>query len=274
MNYRHAYHAGNFADVLKHVVLLEIIKSLKQKDKPFFYLDTHAGRGMYDLAGALALKTHEADSGIKRLLKLKAIPALLEDYMNTVKACQHSPNDYPGSPMLVRALMRPEDRMALSELHPQEYALLKELFDRDRQVLTFQQDAYQSLRALLPPTPRRGLILIDPPFEVTDEFELILKGLKEALLRFKTGIYAIWYPIKDQYEVTRFIKKLEHLGLPLVNVTLQPFANTEKAGLNETGMVIVNAPWQLDVTLQKIIPVLWKALSPNGVGKYKIETIV
>lgn len=273
MNYRHAYHAGNFADVLKHVVLVELIKSLRQKDKPFFYLDTHAGRGIYDLASVAALKTHEADAGIKRLQALDKIPPVLEDYMNAVKACQHAPNDYPGSPLLVRSLLREGDRMAVSELHTQDYECLKELFARDRQVLTFHQDAYQSLKALLPSTPRRGLILIDPAFEVTDEFDRIIKGLQEAIQRFQTGVYVIWYPVKEKREVARFQRKLKGLGLPLLNAMLQPFTNPENEKLNETGIAILNPPWQFDVTLKKIMPVLWKILSPKGAGHYRIDKL-
>lgn len=273
LNYRHAYHAGNFADVLKHVVLIELIKCLKQKDKPFFYLDTHAGCGLYDLAGVPALKTNEAEAGIKRLQALDKIPPLLEDYMNTVKSCQYGPNDYPGSPSLVRALLRADDRMALSELHSQDYERLKELFTRDRQVLTFHQDAYQSLKALLPPTPRRGLILIDPAFEVKDEFDRIIDGITEALQRFKTGIYAIWYPVKDEREVARFQRKLKKFGLPIVNVTIESFKNNESGKLNETGVAIINPPWRFDETLRKILPVLCKALFITNIGRYTIDQI-
>lgn len=272
MNYRHAYHAGNFSDVLKHVVLIEIIKRLQQKDKPFFYLDTHAGRGMYDLNGVHALKTHEADNGIRRLMKLADIPSCLQDYINTVKATQQSLDDYPGSPMIVRQLMRVDDRMVLTELHPQEYELLKELFCRDRQVVVQLQDAYQGLRALLPPTPRRGLILIDPAFEVIDEFELLVEGVKEALKRFATGVYAIWYPLKDKAYVQQFLRKMKNTELPLINVTIKPFADGVTEGLNETGVLIVNPPWQLDLSLREIIPILWKILSPEREGGYKVES--
>ena len=271
MNYRHAYHAGSFADVLKHLILVELIKSLKQKEKPFFYLDTHAGRGMYDLASIPALKTHEADLGIRRLQALAVLPAELADYMAVVKACQSLPTDYPGSPMLVRKMMRPGDRMVLSELHPQEYAELKALFAYDSQVVMLHQDAYQGLKALLPPTPRRGLILIDPAFEVTDEFERIIKGLSDALRRFQNGIYAIWYPLKDPYAVTHFMRKLRALGFPLINVSIQPAADTESDRLNETGVVIINPPWQLDLALKAMLPPLLQVLSPDGRGQFNVS---
>ncbi len=247
---------------------------MQQKEKPFFYLDTHAGCGSYDLKSIQALKTNEADMGINKLLNLQQVPAVLQDYLHVVKACQESPNDYPGSPMIARHLLRPNDRMAAIELHTQDYEKLKGLFARDRQVTTLHQDAYISLKALLPPQERRGLILIDPAFEVSDEFDRIIKGMNEAVQRFKTGIYAIWYPIKDKHEVARFMRKLTAFDLPLLNITFKPFEGPANEGLNETGVVIVNPPWQLDKTLEQIIPVLWKVLSPDGAGKYKIETII
>ncbi len=273
MNYRHSYHAGCFADVLKHVILIELIKSLKQKDKPFFYLDTHAGRGLYDLASAAALKTQEADFGIKRLLELnkRKIPEVLKDYMATIKACQHTETEYPGSPLIVRELMRPDDRMFLTELHPEEFALLKDLFSRDSQVVVQHQDAYQGLKALLPPTPRRGLVLIDPAFEVTDEFERIIKGLKEALSRWQNGIYAIWYPIKDKANVSNFKRKIKNLNLPYVNISLQIFGDEEE-GLTKTGVVIINPPYQFEAIMKKIMPELSRLLADNGAGEYKIES--
>ncbi len=271
MNYRHAYHAGNFADVLKHLILVELIKCLKQKDKPFFYLDTHAGCGTYDLSSIPALKTQEAEAGIKRLQALSKVPPELADYLAAVKACQASAQDYPGSPMLVRKMLREGDRMALTELHPQDYAVLKALFARDSQVVVSHQDAYQGLKALLPPTPRRGLVLIDPAFEVTDEFERIIKGLGEALRRFPNGMYAIWYPLKDRFEVSRFMRQLRGLDLPLLNVTLQPAADMESERLNETGVVILNPPWQFELRLKQVLPALLQVLSPDGRGQFSLS---
>lgn len=270
MNYRHEYHAGCFADVLKHVILIEIIKSLKLKDKPFFYLDTQAGRGLYDLNSVAALKTQEADFGIKKIMRQDHVPQGLEDYLKIIKSCQHQPSEYPGSPLIARQLLRQDDRMVLTELHPEEFALLKDLFTRDPQVIVQQQDAYQALKAWLPPTPRRGLVLIDPAFEVADEFERIIAGLKAALLRWQTGIYMIWYPIKDKASVANFKRKLKNLKLPWLNVSLQIFPD-EDEGLTHTGVAILNPPYQLDKTLKKIIPELWRILSVENAGNYKIE---
>lgn len=269
MNYRHPYHAGSFADVFKHIILIEIIKSLKQKDKPFFYLDTHAGRGLYDLNSIEALKTHEADFGIKRLWAQAKLPQSFNDYLNVIKACQQNPNVYPGSPLIVRHLLRDDDRIVLTELHPEEFALLKDLFAHDRQVIVQQQDAYQGLKALLPPTPRRGLVLIDPAFEVEDEFKRMLNGLKEAIARWQTGIYAIWYPIKDKAAVNHFKRKLKNLGLPFLILSLQVAPDTEP-GLNATGVAILNPPYQLDEKLKKIMPSLCRILSEEQ-GSYKFE---
>lgn len=269
MNYRHLYHAGNFADVLKHVILIEIINSLKQKEKPFFYLDTQAGRGVYDLNSGPALKTKEADFGVKKIMAQPLVPQGLEAYVDLIKSCQKSPDEYPGSPLIVRHLLRAEDRMVLTELHPEEFALLKNLFAQDKQVVVQQQDAYQALKALLPPTPRRGLVLIDPAFEVVDEFDRIIKGLKEALQRWPIGIYMIWYPIKEKLEVANFKRKLKNLGLPLLDVSLQIFPDTDE-GLINTGVAILNPPYQLDVSLKRIMPKLWKILSIAGAGHYRV----
>jgi 23S rRNA (adenine2030-N6)-methyltransferase len=270
MNYRHAYHAGSFADVLKHMILVEIITNLLQKEKPFFYLDTHAGQGLYDLEAPAAQKTQEANFGIKRLMAQPKIPQGLARYMQVIKSCQQTATQYPGSPLIVRQLMRSDDRMVLTELHEEEFAKLTVLFAKDRQVLVQHQDAYQALKALLPPMPRRGLVLIDPAFEVTDEFTQVIQGIKEALQRWQTGIYMIWYPLKDKMAVANFIRKLTNLGLPLLNVTLQIFPD-EAEGLKHTGVAILNPPYQLAETLRKILPELWKTLAPTGEGGYKIK---
>ena len=271
MNYRHTFHAGNFADVFKHVVLIELIESLKQKDKPFCYLDTHAGRGLYDLKSEAAEKTLEYENGVARLLNA-TLSESLQKYVALVMSCNsESLRYYPGSPYLVKNLLREADRMVLSELHEEEYQLLKDVFYRDRQVAMHHLDAYLGLKAFLPPTLRRGLVLIDAPFELKDEFKRIIDGLKQALKRWDTGIYAIWYPIKDKLEVQAFIKQVKILGKPYLNMSLQPFADDYAFGLNATGMLIINPPWQFDKTMDKILPELWRVLSVNGQGNYHSE---
>ncbi len=264
MNYRHAYHAGNFADVLKHILLIELIRCLQQKEAPFFYLDTHAGTGLYNLNSLSALKTGEAAFGIKRILSAPKLPACLTDYVNTVKACQASPHDYPGSPLIARHWLRSHDRMAAVELHTMDCEALQSLFKKDPQVKVLHQDGYLSLKALLPPKERRGLIFIDPPFEDKDEFKHILSAIKIALQRFKTGVYAIWYPIKNTREVAHFMQQLELLGQPLFNITLDILSGTLPQGLNDTGVVIVNPPWRLPETVKALMPQLSKILTPSS----------
>lgn len=266
MNYRHAYHAGNFADVLKHLLLIELLRHLRQKEAPFFYLDTHAGTGLYNLNSVSALKTGEAELGIKRLLSLPTLPACLTDYVNTIKACQHTPDEYPGSPLIARTWLRPQDRMAAVELHPLDYAALQALFKKDPQVKTLHQNGYLALKALLPPKERRGLIFIDPPFEDKNEWTQLLTAMKIAIQRFKTGIYAIWYPIKNTRESSQFLTQLECLGLPLFNVTLEIGKSTLPQSLSETGIVVVNPPWRFEETVKAMLPTLSKALTPSEVG--------
>jgi 23S rRNA (adenine2030-N6)-methyltransferase len=206
MNYRHGYHAGNFADVLKHLALCELLRLLTVKDKKLFVLDMHAGAGGYDLGGSLARRTGEAKAGIVRLTAAPrtGMPAAVARYLAAVAAYDRKfgpsggqPGRYPGSPRLVRAALRPGDRFVACELHPEEALALKREFAGDRAVEVRQADGYKALKALLPPPERRGLVLVDPPFEAPDEYERLLRALHQGVKRFATGCYAVWYPIKD-----------------------------------------------------------------------------
>jgi 23S rRNA (adenine2030-N6)-methyltransferase len=206
MNYRHAFHAGNFADVFKHTILVGLLQALKEKPAPFCYLDTHAGAGRYDLRGVEAARTGEAESGIVRLLGAQAeAPPLLRAYLDLIAALNlagysgHAIAIYPGSPLIASHLLRPSDRAVLCELQGEEAAALKALFAGDARIGVHQRDGYAALAALLPPKERRGLVLIDPPFEAQEgEFCAIEAALKSAYARWPTGIYAIWYPIKPR----------------------------------------------------------------------------
>ncbi|MFA6985760.1 MAG: 23S rRNA (adenine(2030)-N(6))-methyltransferase RlmJ, partial [Arenimonas sp.] len=201
MNYRHAFHAGNHADVLKHVVLLAIVDALKRKDAPFFVLDTHAGRGQYLLQGEHSDKTGEARGGIFRLFVLHGLPALVQSYLKRVQADNPvgALISYPGSPLLVAQAMRDQDRLAACELQPDEARALATLFKHDSRVGVMARDGYGAIKALLPPKEKRGLVLIDPPYEAQEgEFVSILAALKEGLARWPTGMFAVWYPIKQR----------------------------------------------------------------------------
>ncbi|HZY55405.1 MAG TPA: 23S rRNA (adenine(2030)-N(6))-methyltransferase RlmJ [Reyranella sp.] len=259
MNYRHGYHAGNYADVLKHLVLVELLRLLTAKDKKLFVLDTHSGAGGYDLGAGPAARTREAEAGIQRLMAMPraGMPAAVARYLAAVAAYDRKfgrsegLRHYPGSPRLVRAALRPGDRFVACELHPQEALALKREFAGDRAVDVRQADGYHALKALLPPVERRGLVMIDPPFEKTDEFETLSRGLKHALRRFATGCYAIWYPIKDEDAVAAFKAQLAGLKTLILEVRLTTAADGK---LGACGMAVINPPWTFQESMAEALP--------------------
>jgi 23S rRNA (adenine2030-N6)-methyltransferase len=266
MNYRHAYHAGNFADVHKHAILTLLLAHLRRKETPFHVLDTHAGIGRYDLFGEQAGKTGEYEDGIRKLITQPADHPLLKPYLDLVRAenSGEAVRFYPGSPCLIRSSLREDDRMTLVELHPEDAESVRDLFKRDRQVIIREEDAYQAMKACLPPKERRGLVLIDPPYEVTDEFQRMIKGLGEALRRWPTGVYAIWYPIKSAAEVKRFTDELINFGRPCLTSELMRYEPTDESKLNGSGLALINPPWQLDEQLAVLLPLLHKRLGCRG----------
>ena len=280
MNYRHAYHAGNFSDVFKHAVLALVLEHLKAKPVPFHVLDTHAGIGRYDLAAAQATKTGEWRDGIARVLAAAdRLPEELAPYLDAVRAMQieGSPDGlrwYPGSPRIARHLMRPEDRMTLVELHPEDAEVLKAEFARDRQVAVHRMDGYQALKAHLPPREKRGLVLVDPPFETPDEFARMAEGLAMAHRRWAVGIKALWYPIKERPAVWRFQEAVAATGVPKILVAeLTVHAEDTHTRLNGCGMLIANPPWRLDETLGRVLPALHAALGAEA-GAARVDWLV
>lgn len=270
MNYRHAYHAGNFADIFKHVILMLLLQHLRTKDKPFSVIDTHAGIGLYDLTGETAQKTLEYRGGIGRLTAAPSLsPALarFRDLVGEIAGHVGEPRLYPGSPHIIRRLLREPDRLQLVELHPEDVRTLRAGFAHDRQTAVHHMDAYQALKALLPPTPRRGLVLIDPPFEQTDEFDHLVDGVREAYRRWPTGMYAIWYPLKARAPVDRFHRKLAATGIRRIlnaELTLDPLDGERLMGC---GMTIINPPWRLDAELVPVLDDLTALLAgPGGQG--------
>ena len=263
-----------FADVFKHITLVGLIQSLLRKDKPFCYIDTHSGIGQYNLLSETARKTGEFSNGIGRLFNLQTTLKLVNDYLmivqgiNTEKTLKY----YPGSPVVVEKLLRKTDRMVLSELHQRDYQLLNELFFKNRGVTIYHQDGYHTLKACLPPLEKRGLVLIDPPFEQQDEFNQIVLGLKNALQRWATGIYAVWYPIKEQKLNQNFFKALQQLPIKnCLKLELTVLPDDVPHRLNGSGMVIINCPWQFDTEIQTILPWLWQQLAVEQNGGYKVE---
>ena len=281
MNYRHAYHAGNFADVFKHAVLVGLIEALKQKQTAFCYIDTHAGSGRYDLHGEEALKTGEHAGGVLRLLEAARLPASLHVYLNLVRALNaHRPAHdlavYPGSPLIASLLMRDVDRAQLCELQPDEAAKLRDLFRGEPRVAVHERDGYAALKALLPPKEKRGLVLIDPPFEAQDaEFRVIEAALAAAYTRWPTGVFAIWYPIKLGQHVQPFYRWLKQSGWTKVlaaELLLHP--DNSALRLNGCGMVIVNAPWKFDRQLEELLPVLAQHMAQGRFGQHHLEWLV
>ena len=270
MQYHHIYHAGNFSDVFKHCTLITLIKSLGKKDKSIFYLDTHAGIGKYDLTSKAAQKTREYETGIALLYKISdTTPEIIKTYLNIVRANNyHDPSFlhyYPGSPIIIRSLLRPQDRMILTELNSDDIKILKQEFLHDKQVAVHHTNGYQSIKAFLPPQQGRGLILIDPAFEDPTEFGNIISALEIAKEKFPTGIYAIWYPIKDDLIKRDFYYELSTLGFQ--NILLTEFS-LGKSLPNETklkscGMAIINAPWKIDMELKPIITYLNNVLTKD-----------
>lgn len=277
LSYRHGFHAGNHADVFKHLVLTLLVRSLLRKEKPFFYLDTHAAAGRYDLGSAMARKNREYETGIGPLWKIKGAPEAVRDYLETVSAL--NPDGklrfYPGSPRVVRHYLRPGDRMALSELHPNEVKVLGEEFAGDKQVKIHHTDGYQALKALLPPPERRGLVLIDPAFELKDERRRLLDALKEGYRRWATGIFAVWYPVQDRAMADDFLRRLQRTGIRKVLVAEFSILDPDDSlRLNGSGMVIINPPWKLEEELRSQLPWLWETLAVDGQGTWRVEWLV
>ena len=268
MNYRHAFHAGNHADVLKHVVLLGVLEALERKQAPFFVLDTHAGRGQYLLQGEQSDRTGEARGGIFRLFVLRGLPPLVQHYLRRVQADNPvgALVNYPGSPLLAAQAMRAQDRLVACELQPDEARALGHLFERDGRVQVLARDGYGAVKALLPPKERRGVVLIDPPYEAQDdEFPRILEALREGLERWPTGIFAVWYPIKRRRSVLPFLRKAAALPVKsslVAEVMVRP--DDSPLRLNGSGMLVLNPPWKLDLALAQALPELAKLMGEDG----------
>lgn len=266
MNYRHAFHAGNFADCMKHVVLVWLLEALRRKPAPFFVLDTHAGTGFYDLDGSPAARTGEAAGGIRRLMD--APPAALADYLGLVRRLTDGRTGaYPGSPALIHALLRPDDRLACCELHPDDATLLRRRFARDKAVAVHQRDAWEALGALLPPAHKRGLVLVDPPFEAPDEFARLAEGLKLGHTRFRTGIFAAWYPIKHRAPLQPFFATLADSGIrDIVTAELWLREPADPARLNGCGMVVINPPFRFEAEIPPLLDTLLGGLGAGEPG--------
>jgi 23S rRNA (adenine2030-N6)-methyltransferase len=276
MNYRHAFHAGNFADVLKHVVLTRIVEYLKRKEGAFRVIDTHAGIGLYDLAAEASEKTGEWRRGIARLIEAELPdPAaqLLRPYLEVVRALNDGPlRFYPGSPLLVRRLLRRQDRLTAIELHEKDVSLLKANFAGDIQTRVIRLDGWLALGAHLPPKEKRGMALIDPPFEKENEFDMIVSSLKKAHRRWPGGTYAIWYPVKNPSAVARFRSELAASGIPgILDAELLIGSPGDPPRLYGCGMTVVNPPYLLEGELSALLPALCDILAEDRAAAARAE---
>lgn len=279
MNYRHGFHAGNFADVLKHVVLTRVLLHLAAKPTPYRIIDTHAGSGRYDLSSEEALRTHEWKDGVARLDQSPLAPAaeeLLAPYRAAIASIRalYGASAYPGSPWFCRNLMRPEDRLIAAELHPPTYQKLVEAIGRDRRCKALAIDGWTALRANVPPKERRGLVLIDPPFEQKDEFATLAAQFIAAHRKWPTGIYALWYPIKDLRAVERMVEEIVESGITRI-LRLEIAVDRPEAagGLGATGLLIVNPPWLLAKEADILLPALTERLAQGPRPRYLCEAI-
>lgn len=276
MNYRHSFHAGNFADVHKHVALLALLRHLHKKDSPFFFLDTHAGRGFYDLRAAEATRSGEWQFGIGRIVDKAAVGASLVAYLQMLRSFQ--PNaattvvHYPGSPLLAAAMLRANDRAVLVEKNPTEAMTLKENLRQKKRISVLIQDGYEALKAHLPPKENRGLVLMDPPFETETEFTDLSRALQFALTRWPNGMHCIWYPIKLGDTAHRWQQSLINAGLKkllLLELNIRP--SDSPVGLNGSGLLVVNPPWQFDVEFKTVQTELLQWLAPDGTGGTRVS---
>jgi 23S rRNA (adenine2030-N6)-methyltransferase len=279
MNYRHAFHAGGFVDVVKHLILTRLIEYLKLKPTAFRVIDTHAGIGRYDLTSDEARRSPEWETGIGRLLDQKLTPdaaVLAQPYLDIVRG--ENPAGglrfYPGSPLLARKLLRPQDRLFAIELHDDDATMLKAVFAGDVQTRVIPLDGWLALGSQLPPKEKRGLVLIDPPFEVEGEFERLAEGLLKAHRRFPSGTYALWYPLKDQKERDGFIGMLDETGIRrMLRTEVMVRAPAHPARLFGTGMIIINPPFTLEAELGVLLPPVAALLADGGKGGFRIDWI-
>lgn len=276
LSYRHIYHAGNHADILKHLVASQICRHLTKKDAPFFYLDTHAGIGLYELASDQAQLNQEYDTGISRLMERHDLPEPLEHFVEIVK--ELNPDGelsvYPGSPMVVNHYLRQKDKMHLCELHPNDYPLLASLFPKKRVANVVKDDGFLAVKAMLPPPQKRGFVLMDPPYEVKNDYQKVVKALEDGYKRFNQGTYAIWYPVLNRRQADDLLNAVA--GTKIRNTLLLELniRGTEtKRGMAGSGMIVVNPPWTLEKEAETFLPFLRDALAEDQDAHFQLRWI-
>lgn len=277
LSYRHGFHAGNHADVLKHFILVQLLAHLLQKDKAIFYVDTHAGAAQYALTDSTALKNAEFETGIGLLWGRRGLPKPLDTYVAQVRLLNpdaHKLRNYPGSPQIALQMLRPQDRMRLFEKHTTEIRILQQNLGEDRRSIVYAGDGFEGLKAMLPPPSRRGLILIDPSYEDKADYKRTKQALVDALIRFSTGTYAVWYPLVQRREARQLPDSLKLAGADdWLNVSLTVKAPAADGyGLHGSGLFIVNPPWTLADTLRQTMPWLVDTLAQDPEGTFLLQT--
>lgn len=272
LSYRHAYHAGNYADVLKHLVLCNTLEYMIQKPAPIVYIDTHAGAGHYALNSKLAQKTREYKSGIAAL-DFSSLPQAIDGYRHIVQSMLASQH-YPGSPLLAADILREQDKLRLFEMHSTDFPVLQQLFKKDRRVRTDNSDGYQALNALLPTPQKRALVLIDPCYEIKSEYQLVVDAIKLAYRKMSTAQLLLWYPVVDRNRVEKMIKRICNSGIRDVwRFELAMEADTLQHGMTASGMLAINPPWTLADQMRELLPALVKQLATES-GSYRVEQLV
>ena len=277
LSYRHSFHAGNFADVLKHTVSTAILNYMLKKDKPFCYLDTHSGCGAYSLSSSEALKTKEFDNGIMQLWGRRDLPVPVQNYVEQVVEFNGKGKltTYPGSPSIAHQMKRENDRMFLFELHPNEFTNMRNNFSGDRTIKMANTDGLAGAIANMPPKERRGYVLIDPSYEIKSDYEAVVETLEKSVKRFATGTYALWYPVVHRTTIKKLERDLVKTGIK--NIQLFELAldtDSGEKGMTASGMIVINPPWTLKRDMQASLPFLAKNLGVDGKGFYRIETLV
>ncbi len=279
LSYRHGFHAGNFADVCKHLILVQLIQALQSKPSAFCYIDTHSGSGRYNLTAEFAQKTAEFKTGIELLWRLAetSIPPAAADYLQILREFNAEQlRIYLGSAALVRHCLRPQDAMILMELHPSDYAALKMEFYQDSQAHLHQRDGFEGLIALTPPLQKRGLVLIDPSYELKSDYITVVETVKTVYKRWQNAIYVVWYPIfAEAHYHEKMLRKFAGSGIKkILQVELNRYPSHTPRALIGSGLIIINPPYLFESLLQTVMPWLWSVLSPQAVGNWSVKWLV
>lgn len=276
LSYRHSFHAGNFADLLKHSIYVHCLDYMTQKPRPLRVIDTHSGAGIYSLESLEALKNKEYMQGVGKIWHLQELPDLLARYRQQLAL--FSPEEcvvYPGSPLLAQSLLRPTDQLFVHELHPTDFRHLHQLLNQHKNIRVLANEGMQSLLSLVPPPDKRALVLIDPSYEIKQDYQTVVNQLIKACKRFSTGTYLLWYPVVSRARIDEMEKTFKNSGIRNIQLyELAITADAENAGMTSSGIIAINPPWTLWQQLQTALPFAVKLLSENNTGFYRLEQLV